>query len=50
MFKKEKPKIRISKALKDKLDSVGQKNESYEKVIIRFLPKNFVKSFWENKK
>jgi len=35
----QKPKIVISEKLKNKLDSIGKKNETYEEIIWRILEK-----------
>ncbi len=39
MVKKQNPKISISKKLKEKLDSLGKKNDSYEDIIWKLIKK-----------
>jgi hypothetical protein len=36
-MKKQKPKIVVSKELKDRLDSLGKKKDTYEDIIWRLI-------------
>ena len=42
--------VRISKEFKSGLDKIGHKNETYEDVLKRLIPKRFIKNWWGNKK
>ena len=40
MVKKQNPKISVSEKLKKKLDGLGNKGDTYEKIIWKLIKKN----------